>query len=599
MIFDENQISVINASPGSLLITAGPGSGKTAVLTQRVIYLNKVYNIPFDKILVITFTKAAAYQMKSRFEYEYPKEAKVTFCTFHSLFYSIIKDFKSENFSIISLKEKLNILKTVLMDLGLDISRLDLNEILDEISKVKNLVINTNDYVSKSVETDKFKRIFDLYEDETKARNLIDYDDFAILAENLLKENEVFLKKWRDKYSYCLIDEFQDINFKQYELVKMLFKEKAVFAVGDEDQSIYAFRGSSSDICIKFKDDFSAGVLKLETNYRSSKNIVKAGMNLIAFNSLRFDKTIVPCKGAKDGVFKIKSFDTYKEEYEAILKEAKEGISKGKSVAILLRTNNLQDSLLYCLLKLKVPYITEKTSIIKKTGEITEDILTYFKIATGETTYLNLLKISNKPNRYISRNFIAECKLNERYNDDYFTYSNLFNCSRRKKYLAINIFKFERNMKELCKLDSFEALIYIMKVVGYEKYIFEKGLKYETEFEEIKAIAREFTQKEDFIDYFELINEDAEVKENKDDGSNKVRICTIHASKGREWDEVYIPDVNEGNIPHKKAVSPEDKEEERRLFYVAMTRAKEKLWVCYADDIKRNLKPSVFVKELK
>ncbi|MBO6089450.1 MAG: ATP-dependent helicase, partial [Lachnospiraceae bacterium] len=591
----------IKAGPGSLLVTAGPGSGKTAVLTQRVIYLNNQYNIPFDKILVITFTKAAAASMKSRFEKEYPGESKVTFCTFHSLFYSIIKDFKSENFLIISLKEKLNILKTVLIDMSLDISRLDLNEILDEISKVKNLDLNTDNYVSKSIEPEKFKDMFNYYHDETKARNLIDYDDFVILAEKMFDKNPDFLKKWTDKYAYCLIDEFQDINSKQYDMVKRLFNGKGVFAVGDEDQSIYAFRGSSSDICLKFKKDFNADVMKLETNYRSKKSIVKAGMNLISFNSLRFDKRIVPDKKAKEGEFKVKGFDTYKEEYEVMVKEAKDGLFKGKSVAILLRTNNIHDALQYCLLKYKVPYITEKTTIKIKNNEFIEDILTYFKIAAGENTYSNLLKISNKPNRYISRSFLSECKLNERYNDDYYSYVNLFNCSRRKKYLSINIFKFERNIKELCKLDSFEGLIYIMKVIGYEKYLFEKGIKFETEFEELKSLAREFTSKEDLIDYFDLIkDEDTETNETKeDDGTNKVRICTIHASKGREWDEVYIPDVNEGNIPHKKALSKEETEDERRLFYVAMTRAREKLWVCYVDDIKRNLKPSLFVKELK
>ena len=601
MTFDENQISVIKASPGSLLVTAGPGSGKTAVLTQRVMYLNKAYNIPFEKILVITFTKAAAGQMKSRFEKEYTGDSKVTFCTFHSLFYSIIRDFKSENFSIISQKEKLNILKTVLMDMNLDIVRLDLNEILDEISKVKNLDLNLDEYISKSIDFEKFKQMFLLYKDETSALNMIDYDDFVFLAEKMFAENPDFLKKWKDKFSYCLIDEFQDINLKQYEMVKLLFEDKGVFAVGDEDQSIYAFRGSSSDICLKFKKEFNADVMKLETNYRSTKNIVKAGMNLISFNSLRFDKRIVPVKDAKSGEFKLKSFDTYKEEYEVIVKEAKESLIRGKSAAILLRTNNIQDSLQYCLLKYNVPYITEKTFIRIKNNELIEDFLTYFKIAAGENTYANLLKIANKPNRYISRNFLNECRLKERYNDEHYSYVNLFECSRSKKYLAVNLFKFERHLKELCKLDSFEALIYIMKVIGYEKYLFEKGIKYETEYEELKAIAREFTKKEDFIDYFNLIkDEESENTEQKeDDGTNKLRICTIHASKGREWDEVYIPDVNEGNMPHKRAVGKEEIEEERRLFYVAMTRAKEKLWVCYVDDIKRNLKPSIFVKELK
>lgn len=601
MIFDEKQISVIKASPGSLLVTAGPGSGKTAVLTQRVIYLNKAYNIPLDKILVITFTKAAAGEMKSRFEKEYTGDSKVTFCTFHSLFYSIIKDFKGQNFSVISLKEKLNILKTVLIDMNLDISRLDLNEILDEISKVKNLDINMKEYISKSIDFDKFERLFDLYKEETKQANLIDYDDFVFLCGDLFLKHPEFLKKWRDKYEYCLIDEFQDINLKQYEMVKILFNGKGMFAVGDEDQSIYAFRGSSSDICLKFKKEFNADVIKLETNYRSCKKIVKECMKLISYNSLRFDKRIVPVKDAKEGEFKLKSFYTVKDEYEYIVNDAKSSLLKGKSVAILLRTNNMDDSLIYCLLKHKVSYISEKTCVKRNNNEITEDFLTYLKIAAGERTYANLLKIANKPNRYILRNFLTECRLKERNNSEFFSYVNLFDCSRNKKYLSVKIFKLERNLKELCKLDSFEGLIYIMKVIGYEKYLFEKGIKYETEFEELKTIAREFTSKEDFIDYFELIKDEVSNSNERsdEDGTGKVNICTIHAAKGREWDEVYIPDVNEGNIPHKRAVGREETEEERRLFYVAMTRARDKLTVSFVDDIKRNLKPSVFINEIK
>lgn len=608
MIFDDNQITAIKAPPGPVLVTAGPGSGKTAVLTQRIRYLKNEYNIPYEKILVITFTKAAALQMKSRFENECGGDFKTTFCTFHSLFYSIIRDFDSNEFSIISLNEKLNIIKTVLLDAGCDISRIDLKIVLDEISKFKNLDVSFDAFLPISLDKDLFLRIFNEYNRELKDRMLMDYDDFVIIVNELFEKDKSFLKKWQNKYGYCLIDEFQDINLKQYETISRIFVNKGVFAVGDEDQSIYGFRGSSSDICIKFKKDFNADVFKLVTNYRSDSRIVEAAMKLITFNSLRFDKRIVPKKNAKEGEYAISGFDSSHDEYEMIAKEVKDSLKKGRRVAILLRTNNIPDSLNYSLLKEKVPVNADNMASKDKNSEFAKDVVTYFKMACGETTYENLLRIANKPNRYISRRFLAECKSCERKKGDVFSYVNLIKCAKDKKYLALNLFKFEKQMKELKKLDSFEGLIYVMNVIGYEKYLFEKGTKNETEYEELKNMAREFIYKEDFIEYFELVNGDnplgtgnpdisetVEIKEKP----NKVDICTIHASKGREWDEVYIPDVNEGNIPHKKSVSKEDIEEERRLFYVAMTRAKEKLFISYVKDSTSNLSPSLFARELK
>ena len=600
MIFDDNQISVIKAPPGPLLVTAGPGSGKTAVLTQRIVYLNKECDIPYDKILVITFTKAAAVEMKFRFEAENGKDSKVTFCTFHSLFYSIIRDFKSDNFSVISHSEKLNILKTVLLDQSLDVSRLDLEEILEEISKVKNLDCDLSCYTAGSMDSARFAAVYRLYSEEVTAGKLIDYDDFVITAVKLFKDNPAFYDKWKKRFDYCLIDEFQDINLRQYEVVKMLFAGKGVFAVGDEDQSIYAFRGSSSEICLKFKKDFNARVMKLETNYRSEKSIVEAAMRLISANTLRFDKRIIPSNHAGRGCFKILSFESNKEEYETVVKEAKNDLYNGKSAALLLRTNNIPDSLFYYLLKEKVPFTTEKTNISKKSSVFFEDINTYFKLSGREYTYSNLLKVANKPNRFISRNFLAECKSMEKADDDSFSFLTLYKCSKDKTYLKANIFKFERHLKELCKLDSFEGLLYIMNVIGYKEYLTEKSIKYETEFEELKTLAREFPEKEDFTDYFKMNKEAEEYvgKNNKEDSKGKLNICTIHASKGREWDAVYIPDVNEGNIPHKKAFTKEDTEEERRLFYVAMTRARGKLWITYTDDIKKNAKPSIFIGDI-
>lgn len=595
MKFDDNQISVIEADSGPLLVTAGPGSGKTAVLTHRILYLHEKLKIPFERILVITFTKAAAVQMKSRFEKLTESDSKVTFCTFHSLFYSIIKDFKSESIQIISLNEKLNILKTVLLNENIDLQSVDFQLILDEFSYCKNTDKSLNDFISVNFEKNIFLKIFNEYNSEVLSRNLLDYDDF-VMCVNMCFENEDFFRKWRNRYSYCLIDEFQDINFKQYEIIKKMFTGKSVFAVGDEDQSIYAFRGSSSDICLKFKKDFDADVIKLVNNYRSKRKIVEAGMNLISFNTLRFDKKIISKNPDGNGDFKFIKYSSFLDEYDDMSKEIKESLKRNKKQVILLRTNFLSESLKYSLLKNKIPLKWDKKNERSKNFGFIEDIITYFKISCNENTYENLLKIANKPNRYISRSFISECRINEKDQNRY-SYVNLYRCAENKTYLKVNLFKFERQMKELKKLDSFEGLIYIMNVIGYDKYLYEKSADFKGDFEELKCIAREFTYKEDFIDYFEIIKEDKEKRsENKD--IEGPEICTIHSSKGREWDEVYIPDLNEGNIPHKKAISKEEIEEERRLFYVAMTRAKDKLWIGFVDDPKRSVKPSVFANEL-
>lgn len=594
MKFDDNQISVINADPGPLLVTAGPGSGKTAVLTHRILYLHEKLKIPYEKILVITFTKAAAVQMKSRFEKLIELDSKVTFCTFHSLFYSIIKDFKSENLQIISLNEKLNILKTVLLDNSIDSESLDLQLLLDDFSRFKNMENENLSFEPLYLERDVFMRIYGQYNEESRSRNLMDYDDFVIFVEKYFDNDPEFLNKWKNRYSYCLIDEFQDINYKQYDIIKRLFLGKSVFAVGDEDQSIYGFRGSSSDICLKFKKDFDANVIKLVNNYRSKKSIVEAGMNLISFNTLRFDKKIVSKNPGGNGEFKLNEYLSSMDEYDALAKDVKEDVGK-RSIVILTRTNYIPDSLRYSLLKNNIKVNYEKTVDLCKNKEFTDDLLTYFKIANNERTFSNLTKIANKPNRYISRYYISECK--ERSKNDCYSYVNLMSACGKKTYLKANIFKFERQMKELGRLDSFEGLIYIMKVVGYDKYLFEKGIDYKTDYEELKSIAREFPFKEDFIEYFELLN----IEENAKSlvkAKDACDICTIHASKGREWDEVYIPDLIEGNIPHKKAFTKEDIEEERRLFYVAMTRAKEKLWIGFVNDGKRSLKPSLFASEL-
>ena len=598
MNFDDDQIKVIEAEPVPQLVIAGPGSGKTAVLTHRIRYLNEHFKIPLDKILVITFTRAAALQMKSRFS-DLCKDSKVTFCTFHALFYSMINDFESQKFSVITHKEKLNIIKRVLLDLGIKEKDIDIQKFIDELSFLKNSDLNPEEFNPTSVRKDRFPLIYDKYIRESYEEGLMDYDDFSEILTKIFKDNPDFLQKKKSEYDYCIIDEFQDINMKQYEIVKLLFKDKPVFAVGDEDQSIYAFRGSKSEICYRFIDDFNAKLMKLETNYRCDKDIVSASVKLISKNKDRFKKKIVSKKDAEKGIFDIKNFRSKSEEYEYVARKLSESYHTGRSSAILLRTNNLSDIMIYMLNKYHISFYTDMSLNKGKGNECIKDFIAYLKLSMGDHTYKDLLRIANKPNRYISSGYLAQCKAADCQNaksDDLFKFRTLYRECKDKTYLKGNIFKLEKHIKELSKLGAFESIVYIMNVIDYNSYLVSKQINFEDEYKELKMSALEFDTKEELISYLEASEGDFVKKDSK--GEYDTEICTIHSAKGREWDDVFVCDVNENNIPHKKAVEDKEIEEERRLFYVAMTRAKKKLILTYVKDEFKNLKPSPFLYDI-
>jgi len=598
MKFDDEQKCVIEASPGSLLITAGPGAGKTAVLTQRIRFLGERLKIPYDKILVITFTKAAAVNMKDRFEKQWGFDLKVTFCTFHSLFYNILKDFKKLNFNVISRNEKLNILRTVALNEHFDLSNVDPGVFLDEISAFKNLNDSKKEgFVSQCMEKNEFLLLYNKIDKEMKNEGMYDFDDFSLIAKEVLNQDKKFLDKWRRRYDYCLIDEFQDINESQYDILRLLFSDKYVFAVGDEDQSIYSFRGSSIDISRRFLKDFDAELMFLETNYRSCKNVIKVSNRLINHNKDRIEKIIKPSADAKDGIFEIYKCQSINEEYDDLCQKIKK--FKGKSMALLLRTNNVSDALLYHLLKNDICFSSDRSLINLKDNEYINDILSYFKIASGEYTYKNLLNICNKPNRYISRDFISKCKYSEKQGPERFTFKNLYVNAKKYEYLLPIIFKLEKNIINLKKMDSLDALIYVLNICDYKSFLLKREKNHQLIIDEMKDLCRKFESKEELIEYFKLINdENIHKKETYGNNEDCLEICTMHASKGREWDILFIVDVNEGNIPHRKALNEDEISEERRLFYVALTRAKEELYIYGVDD-SIHTKTSLFFNELK
>ncbi len=597
MSLDLNQIEAVKFPIGPAMVIAGPGSGKTTVLTQRVRYMIKELNIPPEQILVITFTRAAALQMKKRFDETSEDYYPVTFSTFHSLFYSVIRDASSDDISLITPKEKLNILISVLKDKSISFDLLNLNSLLNEFTEKKLLREKKSSYSSKILDQSKFDLVFDAYNQETKMLNKLEFDDFSERCMTFL-QNPLVRNKWKERYKYCLIDEFQDISFDQYEIIKTLF-DKNVYAVGDDDQSIYGFRGAKPSVCFEFVKDYDAKILRLNNNYRSTPKIVEMSSFLIKNNKERFDKNLVSQK-KEEGCATLLKYLNFDEEYEDLLLKLDDCKGENITNAILLRTNSASEKLLGKLIKKGYkPVFKDKPDDVFQTG-IAKDVIAYLKLSRKEYTYENLFRIANKPNRYVSRAYLTECKNNELIYNDCFSFKNLYETAKGKSYLKTNIYKFEMSLKKMWDMDSFEALIYIFNVVGYENYLRESGIKNKDAFEKMKSVAMEYPDISDFVDFCENIggqtNNNVLTKEDYKKG-NIVEIATIHSSKGLEWDNVFIPDIIEGNLPHKKT-SFDDIEEERRLLYVGMTRAKMNLWLGYVDNPDEKAIPSVFVKEL-
>ena len=589
MSLDQNQIKAVEFDKGPALIIAGPGSGKTTVLTKRVAYLIEQRNVSPHRILVITFTKSAALQMKERFLNITNGFYPVTFCTFHSLFYSIIRESVNNHYSIISLEEKLNIIKESLLYNGIDIDLVNIQALADEFSKINNSHVNLHEFISLCLPKEDFIKVYVSYIKEKNSLMKIDYDDFAYLALDILNDRNT-LNRWKNMYDYLLIDEFQDINSIQYELIKTIFNEN-IYAVGDEDQSIYGFRGSSPEICFRFVDEFNAKKFYLTNNYRSFSEIVSIASMLIKNNKKRFDKDFNANKfDNKEHVF-ICKFNNYENMYKEMAQKIKESLNNKESTVILARTNSITPVFLKELDKCGIDIDRDncKCTVNK---EILKDICTYMKMAFGELNISNLLRIYNKPNRYISRAFIND--LNIIANEE-FTFTNALKAAKGKNYIVKALFVLEKNLSQIKAMDSYQALIFILKVIGYEDYLKKTKKQYDEDIKIIKEYAREFKDIKDFIENVELID-GIEIKTSKK--RLMVEYTTMHSSKGLEWDNVFIADLQEGIIPHKRCSTIHELEEERRLLYVAMTRARKRLWLGFVKNEKAGILPSIFIEEI-
>lgn len=601
----EAQNQAVSHKDGPMLVLAGPGSGKTTVITKRTQVLIEQHGIHPGNILVITFTKAAAMEMQERF-YQLMSGARVpvTFGTFHAVFFNILKyayGYRAEH--IIKEDEKYHFLKEYVQKEQIEIEDMSdfLKDIITEISLVKSENIKLEHYYSNHCPEKVFRNIYQAYEGFLRNHNLLDFDDMLIFTYELLTKRVDILQVWQKKYQYILIDEFQDINKMQYEIVKLLSKpENNLFAVGDDDQSIYRFRGAKPEIMLGFAKDYpSTKKVLLDYNYRSTGEIVRAAGNLISYNVDRFDKRVRAVKGQGMPI-RMEELESNQEENSLIISIIREYQSRGvplDEIAVLYRTNTQPGSLVTKLMEYNIPFRIKDGIPNLYDHWICKNIIAYIRIALGSDLRSDYLQIANRPNRYLNRECFRSANV---------SFGDIYQYYRDKMWMWERLDQLKSDLKYLSGLSPYSAITYIRHGIGYEEYLREyagfRKLKEEELIEildEIQENAKAFSTFEAWFSYMEQYREELkEQTRKKNKEISGVSLSTMHSSKGLEYQIVFIIDVNESMTPYRKASMEEDLEEERRLFYVAMTRAKEELFLLSVKKrYNKELIPSRFIGE--
>lgn len=606
MGFNEAQTQAIQHTDGPCLVLAGPGSGKTLTIVNRVKYLIEKQRVRPEEILVVTFTRFAAAEMKSRLCLVMGKrDLPVTVGTFHGIYYGILKwAYRMNQENILSETEKYQILRGVINKERMEIFDEEdfIQDIAAEIGKVKNNRIPLEEFVSEKCSADAFRNIYRNYEQYRKELKKIDFDDMLVLCYELFRSRPDVLAQWQKKFRYVLIDEFQDINRIQYDVIRMLAQpENNLFVVGDDDQAIYGFRGADSELMLGFGKDFpDAKQILLGMNYRSTANIVQNSLKLIENNVERYSKKL---EANREGgsCLHIQEVKDPVEEAEYVLEEiqkCKENGIKEEEIAILFRVHTDARAVVEAMVERKIPFQMKEHLPNIYEHFIAKDIMAYFRLATGIRRRQDFLQVMNRPKRYLGRDSVAGAKVS-------FEDMRKFYCD--KDWMIDRIDQFEWDVKMLMKMAPYAAIQYIRKRIGYDDFLKEYAFTHQINrsdlnevLAEIEEAAKAFSSVEEWFAHVEEYTETLKVKEKERNRPRPgVRLMTIHASKGLEFKQVFLIAANEGRIPYQKAKTDKEIEEERRLFYVAMTRAKDFLKICYVK-IKngKEVTPSRFVDEL-
>ena len=604
MIPSPAQQEAICFGEGTMLVLAGPGSGKTAVITQRIRYLVEERHITPSDILTITFTKAAALEMKQRACQICRGAENAVFGTFHSVFFQIIRSSsKFQNYSIMTEQQKLQILRPLLKGKKLDCVQMSsfCEQFLSDLSFYKNTGREREEKAGqKQAEQMQLHELRQAYEQCCRKRWLLDFDDILIYCYRLLTEDSGLRDRWENRFRYILIDEFQDINDVQYQIIKLLSANyENLFVVGDDDQAIYSFRGADPSYMHRFLEDYpKSRQVKLNINYRCGDRILALAARSIAHNKYRFEKEIKAGNSGENRVIAT-CFQNRAEELSFLTEEILTHLNEGLT-AILVRTNRMAEQVSEACFRRQIPYQMREKKQDFYAQKCVVEVLSVIRFVAEGRNRSDFMAFMNKPVRYINREMLQKETVD--------LWALLEECREDPEQYRI-IQKLQQDLAMVEMLDPFGAISYIRKVMQYDCCLSpgETGEKEKEILDELLERCREFHSHTAFLSHIAAYRSKLEQESNRkqpeaDQGNakrNPVRIMTYHGSKGLEFDTVFLPFLNSGDVPHGRNLSTMELEEERRLFYVAVTRAKKSLYLSCEGMVQGENRQSVFWAELK
>ena len=629
------QKKAVETTEGAVLVFAGAGSGKTRVITHRIAHLVDDLNVPPENILAVTFTNKAAREMRERLGVlldSDKKTEKLTICTFHALGLKILrvecaKTGYPANFTIYSPYEQSELMKKVMANAKIPAERFSPQMIVSAISKMKNdpSLREKSSFLISNLTNAVANRLFGPYAEAMRARAAFDFDDLIAIPVSLLKNNDEIRRKYASKYRYIMVDEYQDTNSAQFEFVKLLSSvHKNVCVVGDDDQSIYSWRGANIENILNFEHDFeNVTVVKLEENYRSVFEIVDAAGKLIANNAKRSEKKCFASKkGAENEGIRVFTKQNEKEEADFVAQEIADLRNSGEklnNIAVIVRANFQTKFFEVAFSQYGIPFVVVGGSRFFENKEI-KDILAYIRILLNPNDEINLRRIINYPPRWIGNATIekffdtaASLKIAPgNLIDDFGIYKTLFEPAQ---IIALNTFvtMFKELEEKFSEAGAMEFTSFLIKTTGIENEIRKSAENEEVariRLDNISAFfdavatdpslpdcktARAFFS--GFVNNVSLLGSGEEESVN-----GKVTIITAHSAKGLEFERVFIPGFYQGGFPNRLALEEFNIDEERRLAYVAFTRAKKVLTITIPESVSfrgstKKTEKSVFVRE--